>query len=195
MTLSALDSKRMLHSGHTIAGNGAIKHRIGLRGGPVWHCESRVRTFVGSRSLTGEELKRWRKIVGYTQQQAGAELDVTRATIQNWERESTAIPMAVELAIRFLVRCWKQRPEFGPVALAYVSTCLEFATPSSHDMATMICQRFSNNQDVFRHLADRMDVVGAVKPIILDEEGVVIWSGSELMKECARFRSQQLHQS
>lgn len=53
MIVSARDSKRVLHSGHTIAGNGAIKHRIGLRGGPLWHCESRVRTFVGEQKFDG----------------------------------------------------------------------------------------------------------------------------------------------
>ena len=80
-----------------------------------------------SKSLRGSELREWRKILGYTQEQAGKALGVTRATIQNWEYELSSIPVAVQLACSVLLRRWKQRPEFGPVTVAYTGVPLSLA--------------------------------------------------------------------
>jgi DNA-binding XRE family transcriptional regulator len=65
------------------------------------------------------EFLKWRKSLGYTQEEAGKKLGVSRATIQNWEKGVTRIPRAAELACLQVARRWKQRPEFGPVALVY----------------------------------------------------------------------------
>src|SRR6266567_9132301 len=65
------------------------------------------------------EFLKWRKSLGYTQEEAGKKLGVSRATIQNWEKGVTRIPRAAELACLQVARRWKQRSEFGPVALVY----------------------------------------------------------------------------
>jgi Helix-turn-helix len=59
--------------------------------------------------MNGVELKEWRRAMGFTQQQAGDELGVTRATIQNWEYVITPIPLTVPLACRQLLRRKKRR--------------------------------------------------------------------------------------
>ena len=74
--------------------------------------------------MTGSELREWRKILGYTQEEAGGALDVTRVTIQNWEHEITKPPRSVQLACRLLLRRWKQLPNFGPVTLVYANSPL-----------------------------------------------------------------------
>ena len=74
--------------------------------------------------MNGLELKKWRKLLGYTQEQAAKEFGVTRPTIQNWEYEITPVPVTVDLASRRLLRRWKQREEFGPVTLVYASAPL-----------------------------------------------------------------------
>jgi DNA-binding XRE family transcriptional regulator len=136
--------------------------------------------------LRGSELREWRKILGYTQEQAGKALGVTRATIQNWEYESSSIPVAVQLACRVLVRRWKQRPEFGPVTVAYTGIPLSLAAQAQDE--TLTCERYSNNRDAFSRLMDLKNSAAIFNPIILDDAGCAVWSGEALMKECEKYR-------
>src|SRR5262249_6973994 len=69
--------------------------------------------------MDGRALREWRKHLGFTQEEAAKHLDVTRATIQNWEYGITSLPGAIHFACQECVRRWKQRPDFGPVLLVY----------------------------------------------------------------------------
>jgi transcriptional regulator with XRE-family HTH domain len=135
-------------------------------------------------AMNGLELKKWRELRGYTQERAANEFEVTRATIQNWEYGITAVPVAVELASRLLLRRWKQRPEFGPVTLVYASVPL-WATPNGADrLPTLFCRRYSDNNAAFLRVFELRDSSNFFNPLILDETNIVIWSGPQLMEEC-----------
>ena len=138
--------------------------------------------------MRGSELREWRTILGYTQEQAGKALGVTRATIQNWEYESSSIPVAVQLACRVLVRRWKQRPEFGPVTVAYTGVPLSLAAQVQAQGETLTCERYSSNRDAFSRLMDLKNSTAIFNPIILDDAGCGVWSGEALMKECEKYQ-------
>jgi len=138
--------------------------------------------------VNGLELKKWRKLLGYTQEQAANEFGVTRPTIQNWEYEITPVPVAVELASRQLLRRWKQRPEFGPVALVYASAPL-WPTPNSEDqLPTLFCRRCPDNNAAFLGVFELRTSSSFFNPLILDETNHIIWSGPQLMEECEKLR-------
>ena len=141
--------------------------------------------------MRGSELREWRKILGYTQEQAGKALGVTRATIQNWEYESSSIPVAVQLACSVLLRRWKQRPEFGPVTVAYTGVPLSLAAQARVQAQdeTLTCERYSSNRDAFSRLMDLKNSTAIFNPIILDDAGCAVWSGEALMKECEKYRN------
>lgn len=140
--------------------------------------------------MRGSELREWRKILGYTQEQAGKALGVTRATIQNWEYESSSIPVAVQLACSVLMRRWKQRPEFGPVTVAYTGVPLSLAAQARVQAQdeTLTCERYSSNRDAFSRLMDLKNSTAIFNPIILDDAGCAVWSGEALMKECEKYQ-------
>lgn len=138
--------------------------------------------------MRGSELREWRKILGYTQKQAGKVLGVTRATIQNWEYESSSIPVAVQLACSVLMRRWKQRPEFGPVTVAYTGVPLSLAAQVQAQGETLTCERYSSNRDAFSRLMDLNKSIAIFNPIILDDAGCAVWSGEALMKECEKYQ-------
>ena len=69
--------------------------------------------------MNSEDLLNYRKALGYTQEQMARALGVSRSSIKNWESGNTRISKITELACCEFRRRWKQRPEFGPVALVY----------------------------------------------------------------------------
>jgi len=113
---------------------------------------------------------------------------VTRATIQNWEYESSSIPVAVQLACSVLLRRWKQRPEFGPVTVAYTGVPLSLAAQVQAQDETLTCERYSSNRDAFSRLMDLKNSTAIFNPIILDDAGCAVWSGEALMKECEKYQ-------
>ena len=135
--------------------------------------------------MRGSELREWRKILGYTQEEAGEALDVTRVTIQNWEYEITKPPRSVQLACRLLLRRWKQLPNFGPVTLVYANSPLVPSTAAPTGIS-FNCEKCIDNQDAFRRLAVRKNG-GIFSPLIVDETGAVIWSGEALLKVCNEY--------
>jgi transcriptional regulator with XRE-family HTH domain len=138
-------------------------------------------------AVNGPELKKWRKLLGYTQEQAANEFGVTRPTIQNWEYEITPVPVAVDLASRQLLQHWKQRPEFGPVTLAYASAPL-WPTPNSVDrLPTLFCRRYADNNAAFLGVFELRTSSNFFNPLILDETNHIIWSGAQLMEECDKL--------
>jgi transcriptional regulator with XRE-family HTH domain len=133
--------------------------------------------------LNGLELKKWRQLLGYTQEQAAREFGVTRPTIQNWEYEITSVPVTVDLASRQLLRRWKQRPEFGPVTLAYASAPLLPTQNSVDRLPTLSCNRYPDNNAAFRRVFELRNSSGFFNPLILDETNLIIWSGPQLIEE------------
>ena len=120
--------------------------------------------------MRGSELREWRKILGYTQEEAAEALDVTRVTP----------PRSVQLACRLLLRRWKQLPNFGPVTLVYAHSPLVPSTAAPTGIS-FTCEKCIDNQDAFRRLAVRKNG-GIFSPLIVDETGAVIWSGEALLK-------------
>jgi DNA-binding XRE family transcriptional regulator len=143
-----------------------------------------ILVLVPEAAMNGLELKKWRKILGYTQEQAANEFGVTRPTIQNWEYEITPVPVAVELASRQLLRRWKQRPEFGPITLVYATTALS----GLDRLPKLICERFPDNNAALRKVFELKNSSDFFNPLILDETNLVIWSGPQLMEECEKLR-------
>ena len=139
--------------------------------------------------MTGLELKEWRRAMDFTQQQAGDELGVTRATIQNWEYEITTIPVTVSLACSQLLRRRKRRPDFWPVTLIYSTIPLPNAANLADQPAALNCQRCVDNIDAFRRINELSENSAFFNPIILDDLGSAIWSGNELAKQCEHFGS------
>ena len=137
--------------------------------------------------MNGFELKKWRKLLGYTQERAANEFEVTRATIQNWEYRITAVPVVVDLASRQLLRRWKQRPDFGPVTLVYARAPL-WSTPNGADrLPTLFCRRYSNNNAAIREVSELRNSSNFFNPLILDETNNVVWSGPQLLEECDKL--------
>ncbi len=137
--------------------------------------------------MNGPELRQWRKLLGYTQEQAANEFGVTRPTIQNWEYQVTPVPVAVDLASRQLLRRWKQRPEFGPVTLVYASAPLGLKSDLRDRLPTLFCKRYPDNKSALLALSELNNVSKVFNPQILDETSLVIWSGLELMEESKAF--------
>ena len=137
--------------------------------------------------MNGLELKKWRQLLGYTQEQAAKEFGVTRPTIQNWEYEITSVPLTVELASRQLLRRWKQRPEFGPVTLAYASAPLMPTQNRIDRLPTLSCSRHPDNNAAFRRVFELRNSSDFFNPMILDETNIIIWSGPLLVEECDKL--------
>jgi transcriptional regulator with XRE-family HTH domain len=138
-------------------------------------------------AMNGLELKKWRKLLGYTQEQAANEFGVTRPTIQNWEYEITPVPVAVDLASRQLLRRWKQRAEFGPVTLVYASAPLSPTMNSVDRLPTLFCRRYPDNNAAFLRVFELRNSSNFFNPMILDETNLIIWSGAQLMEECEKL--------
>lgn len=139
--------------------------------------------------MNGIELKKWRKLLGYTQEQAANQFGVTRPTIQNWEYEITSVPVAVDLASQQLLRRWKQRPGFGPVALVYASAPLWPPQNSVDRLPTLFCRRYPDNNAAFLRIFELRTASNFFNPLILDETNHIIWSGPQLMEECEKLLS------
>ena len=74
---------------------------------------------MGQKIMHACDLKKWRKQLRLNQFKAAHLLSMSRGAVQKWESEHIDIPHTVELVCDELTRRWKQRPEFGPVILAY----------------------------------------------------------------------------
>src|SRR6266498_2987458 len=105
-----------------------------------------VKKMNGDEAMDMAEFLKWRKSLGYTQEEAGKKLGVSRATIQNWEKGVTRIPRAAELACLQVARRWKQRPEFGPVALVYTDGPMWQELRDSYCTVVLHCDLYSNNE-------------------------------------------------
>ena len=104
--------------------------------------------------MRGEELLEWRKRLGLTQAEAGQKFGVTRATIQNWESESTPIPGMIETGCQIWEKEFKKRPDFGPVTLIY-SDAPMFVNPyGPNRLAMMHRELYGTNADALERIYD-----------------------------------------
>lgn len=150
----------------------------------ILQCNSAVK--IGAKGeMNGTELREWRRSLGYTQEHAAKEFEVTRATIQNWEYGITAVPRAVELASRQILRHWKRRLEFGPVTL--VCAIPPVAAVASEPLPVFFCERYPNNKAALLACSKRMATRDFLNLFIFDDTKSVIWSGPGLLEECNKL--------
>ena len=130
------------------------------------------------------DFKKWRKKLGYSQVQAGEQLGLSRGAVQYWEREVRPVPLAVELACQELLRQSKLRPEFGPVILLYADgPILRVDLPPWGDLV-LRCEPHPNNGSALGRVVLLRETVNLFMPLILEDDGTVLWSGPELLHEC-----------
>lgn len=127
------------------------------------------------------EFLKWRRTLGYTQDEVGEKLGVSRGTIQHWERGVTRIPRAMEMASQELTRRWKQRPDFGPVSLVYAGG------RASHS-SFLHCELHVNSDAAIQEALRLYGTPNFINPHIMEDGGGVVWTTPELLGECARRR-------
>jgi DNA-binding XRE family transcriptional regulator len=134
------------------------------------------------------DFKKWRKKLRYTQAEAGEKLDLSRAAIQYWEAEIRPVPLAVELACRELLRRWKQRPEFGPVILLYADDPIWQQASPPCGVLLLRSERHANNESAIQRAVWLRENMTLVSPFIVEDDGNVVWSYPELLRECEARR-------
>jgi DNA-binding XRE family transcriptional regulator len=133
--------------------------------------------------MDGPALKIWRKQLRLTQDEAAKQLDVARATIQNWEHEVTPLPGAIDLACQECVRRWKQQPSFGPVLLVYPDGPIWPHTENSNRLPLLHCEPYPDNEAAIQRA---LRLTPFVAPWILEEGESVVWNSLELQVECTK---------
>ena len=130
------------------------------------------------------DFKKWRKKLGINQVAAGEMLGLSRGAVQQWESEIRPVPRAVELACQELLRRWKQRPEFGPVALLYADGPISQADSLASGDPILRCEPHPDNESALSRVVRLRETVNLFMPLIVEDDGTVIWSGPELLREC-----------
>jgi len=130
------------------------------------------------------DLKKWRRMLGYSQFEAAEELGVSRAAIQHWECERTPIPHMAELACEEITRRWKQRSEFGPVVLIYADEPMWPEPDCPSRVLCVQCERHLNNDAVLRRVCQLREAPNFISALVIDEGGEAVWNGTELLSEC-----------
>ena len=131
----------------------------------------------------------WRKALRYTQEEAGEKIGVTRATIQNWEKGITRVPRIAELACQQLTRKWKQRPDFGPVTLIYADEPIRPTAEGAPRAVFAQCELHSNNEFAIRRILRLSETQKFVTQLIVEQNGGIVWTISDLQRECTRRRA------
>jgi len=130
--------------------------------------------------------KNWRAKLGYTQAEAGEKLGLSRGAVQYWESEIRPVPLAVELACEELLRLWKQRPHFGPVTLLYAGhadASISLETSASVGSILVRSERHPDNENALKSAARQRDTMTLFIAFVVEDDGNVIWSGPELLRE------------
>ncbi len=136
------------------------------------------------------DLKKWRRKLKYSQFEAADKLGVSRAAIQHWESERSPIRHAVELACEEITRGWKQRPAFGPVVLIYADEPMWPESDSPSRVLCVQCELHPNNKGAIRRACRLRETPNFFNPSIIEENGGVVWTGSELLVECEMRKEQ-----
>ncbi len=130
------------------------------------------------------DFKKWRRKLKYSQFDAAEKLGISRGTIQHWEAERRRIPYAVALACEEIARRWKQRPEFGPVVLIYADEPMWPEPDCPSRVLCMQCELHPKNEAAVQRACRLRQAPNFVNPVILDEDGGVVWTSRELLNEC-----------
>lgn len=125
--------------------------------------------------------KKWRHRLGYTQVEAGEKLGLSRGAIQYWESELRPVPLAVELGCQELLHLWRQRPAFGPVILLYADDPISLETSGFAGSIQVRSEQHPDNETALKSAARQREAKTFV--IIVQDDGNVIWSGPELLRE------------
>ena len=133
---------------------------------------------------------KWRRTLGYTQAKAAETLGVNRGTIQNWERGVTRISKATALACQEITREWKQDPEFGPVTLIYADDPAWRQPDDPYHIASLQSEWHPNNESAFQQALRLSETSNFCNPIIIEQDGGIVWTTPELLRECNRRRGQ-----
>jgi DNA-binding XRE family transcriptional regulator len=136
--------------------------------------------------LDSWDLKKWRKKHGFNQFEAAKKLGINRGGFQNWEREVRPISKAVELACQEITRLCQQCPDFGPVILVCVDGAILQQSDESYCVDLVRCELYPNNEVAIEAAAQLQLDPLLVNPLILVEDGSVIWESLELLDECNR---------
>ena len=132
------------------------------------------------------DFKKWRRKLRYTQTEAGEKLGLSRGAVQHWESEIRPVPVAIELACQELLRLWKQRPDFGPVTLLYADDADDpISLETSASVRSMLArsERHLNNENALKSVARQRETMTLFIAFIVEDDGNVIWSGPELLRE------------
>jgi DNA-binding XRE family transcriptional regulator len=130
--------------------------------------------------------KEWRTKLGYTQAEAAEKLGLSRGAVQYWESEIRPVPPAVKLACEELLRQWKQRPEFGPVTLLYAGHAddpISLQTSVSVGNILVRSERHPDNENAMKSAARQRESTTLFVAFIVEDDGNVVWSGPELLRE------------
>ena len=130
------------------------------------------------------DFKKWRKKLGINQVTAGEMLGLSRGAVQYWESEIRPVPRAAELACQELLRCWKQRPEFGPVTLLYAEGPISLVDSLPSGDLVLRCEQHPDNKSALGRVVRLRETVNLLTPFIVEGDGTVIWSSLELQHEC-----------
>jgi DNA-binding XRE family transcriptional regulator len=135
------------------------------------------------------DFKKWRKKLGINQVTAGEMLGLSRGAVQYWESEIRPVPRAVELACQELLRCWKQRPEFGPVTLLYADAPMSETDSLPYGDVALRRESHPDNQSALGRVVRLRETINPFMTFIVEDDGTVIWSGPELLHECDAKKS------
>ena len=130
------------------------------------------------------DFKKWRKKLGINQVSAGEMLGLSRGAVQHWENEVRPVPRTIELACQELLRRWKRRPAFGPVTLIYADGEISQADSLRCDDLVLRCEPHPDNESALGRVVRLRETVNPFMAVIVENDGTVIWSGSELLHEC-----------
>ena len=86
------------------------------------------------------------------------------------------------------MRRWKQRPEFGPVTLLYADDPIWQEVSPPCGVRLLQCERHLNNESAMKRAVLLMKAMVLVAPLIVEDDGNVIWSGQELLRECDAWK-------
>jgi len=108
-------------------------------------------------------------------------------TEQNWESESTPIPLSIRAHCDELTRRWRQRPNYGPVSLIYSDGPMAQPLWGTARVPMMLNEPYPTNEEALRRACQLKTTSGPfVSPFICDAEGSLIFNGHELLQECDR---------
>jgi DNA-binding XRE family transcriptional regulator len=130
------------------------------------------------------DFKKWRKKLGINQVEAGEILGLSRGAVQYWESEIRPVPRAVELACQELLRRWKQRREFGPVTLLYADGPVSQVDSLPCGNLVLRGEPHPDNESALARVVRLRETVNLFMPLIVEDDGTVVWSGLELLHEC-----------